>query len=120
MVGRLHPSPERIPRSNSGASIGNSPMKTHVISSESLLLLDDDVGDAGDAGDGNIDEREEKTVGEMGAEEAVEAVQDEDGAFGDLTREDDEDKQQRGPDRTERKVTSCRGGSHGKGGGLTK
>lgn len=39
VVGKLHPSPDRIPRSQSGASIGQSPMKEHVVSSENLLEL---------------------------------------------------------------------------------
>lgn len=36
-MGRLHPSPERMPHSASAGSIGKSPMKEHVVSSRDCL-----------------------------------------------------------------------------------
>lgn len=41
MVGRLIPSPEKIVKSCSAASLGRSPMKDHMVSSDSLHLLND-------------------------------------------------------------------------------
>ena len=47
----MHPSPERMPRSNSSLNIGKSPMKEHI-SNENLGTLDENR-DRGYDGDGN-------------------------------------------------------------------
>lgn len=57
-----HPCPEKIPHSDSTGSIGkSSPMKTHVFSSESLLLQDlNDNGLEGDDSREDSDEEEKE------------------------------------------------------------